>query len=342
MKPSLNTSLTGLFGAAGVAVLAILCWRFGFADLAATFSRVTPAYLLGYLAFGCAALMGYSLRWCLVARTLGGSPPFARLAAARLAGDAVGGLLPTGRISGDPVRIALVYGDGLGGAQATAGVAIDRLIEMMGNTMCAVTYVALFSFAHASGGSPRVAVSLLVTLCILLLALAVPLGMLRRGMRPLQPLYRLAVRSDPATLPAWAGALQRTESYLMEFFRDHAWASVSALLGSLIIEVLVVIEYHCLFVAFGIALDLPTLLMTLVASGMARVVPAPAGVGALEAGEVAVLAAASGRPEIGFVVGIVMRLHETLWAAAGFAVLVSQGFSLARLRLMAAEAKLTA
>jgi hypothetical protein len=47
---------------------------------------------------------------------------------------------------------------------------------------------------------------------------------------------------------------------------------------------------------------------------------------------VAVVAAASGRPDLGFVVGVILRLHETLLLAVGLMVLSYQGMSLTRWR----------
>ena len=55
----------------------------------------------------------------------------------------------------------------------------------------------------------------------------------------------------------------------------------------------------------------------------------------LEAAQVAVVGAAAGRPDIGFVVGVIVRLHETLLLALGLLVLSYQGMSLARLRAAA-------
>src|SRR5262249_46491786 len=155
-----------------------LCWRFGFTEIAAALSRVSPRTLLVYLSFGTAARLGYSLRWWYVARALGTPPAVSRFVAARLAGDATGFLLPTGRISGDPLRAGLVYADGVPGSQAGAGVAIDRIIEIVGNMLCAVTYVSVFSVSR-TGGTDRATLIVVATMCLMLAALAIPVEMLR-------------------------------------------------------------------------------------------------------------------------------------------------------------------
>jgi len=168
------------------------------------------------------------------------------------------------------------------------------------------------------------------TMALLLALLGVPLSMLRRGRRPLDPLYRLAVRRGTTRWRTWLVSLRHAEAQVMVFFRDHPGAFLEGVLGSLVIEALLIGEYHFLLVAFGLVVDLPMLLMTLLASGLVRTVPTPAGLGALEAGQVTVFAAATGQASVGFVVGIVLRLHETFWIALGFGALAFRRVSLAR------------
>ncbi|MBI4517698.1 MAG: flippase-like domain-containing protein [Deltaproteobacteria bacterium] len=321
----------------GVAVLVGLCWQFGLGELAAAFGRVSPAYLSAYMVLAAVVLVGYSLRWGAAARALGARLPLARLVAARLAGDAVGALVPSAKLAGEPVRIALMYAGGVGGTQAGAAVTIDRALELISNMLCVLAYVAVFSVAQVLGSSQRAALILVLTILALLGLLALPLAQLRRGRRPLAWCYSERARRMLPRSASWMPALRRTEEHMVGFFRDHPATFVSGLAGSLLIEVLVIGEYYCLLAGFGVVLDLPTLLMVLLGTGVARAAPSPAGLGALEAGQVGVLAFAGGRPELGFVVGVVIRLHESAWMAAGLLVLSAQGLTLSRLRLAAAQ-----
>jgi len=110
----------------GLGALGTLFAFFGVRDLAAALAAPIPGYLALYLLLGCLARFGFSLRWFLVARALGPVPPLSRFVAARLGGDAAGALVPAGSVGGDPLRILLLYGRGVPGATASAGVALDR------------------------------------------------------------------------------------------------------------------------------------------------------------------------------------------------------------------------
>ncbi len=312
--------------AVGLAVLAGLCWRFGLSELVIAIRHLSPVALAAYLVLGVAVRLGYSWRWDLVARAFGSHVALLRLLRARLAGDAIGALVPSAKLAGEPVRIAMMYADGIAGAEATAGVTVDRLLELIGNLVTVVAYVLVFAFARTLN-EPTPALPLLLALTVAsLAALAVPLWMLFRGRRPLAPFY--AWRGLPRRLASWAAGMRQTEDHLLRFFGAHRRTFLWGLMSSLAIELVIVGEYFCLLAAFGVVLPLPLLLLVLLGTGFARAVPTPAGVGALQAGSVAVLGLAAGQPETGFLIGLVLQLHEALWVAVGVLAMSANGKAL--------------
>jgi uncharacterized protein (TIRG00374 family) len=313
-------------------VLVALCWWFGLEPLAHALAQASPHWLLVYALLTALVVVGYAVRWRLVARTLGADIPLARLLAARLAGDAVGSLVPSGKLAGEPVRVVLTAGEQTSRPQAAAGVAIDRLLEVVGNTLAVIAYVAVFIAARGAAFAGHAPVLLAATMAVLLIALVALLIRLGRGARPLAPLYGERARAIAPRLGTWMDGLRRTEDHLVRFFREHPRAFARGALASIAVECCIVAQYHALLEAFGVRLDLPTLLLVLLGGGLARAVPAPAALGALEATQVAVVGAAAGRFDLGFVVGVIVRLHETLLLGAGLVVLSYQGLSLARLR----------
>jgi uncharacterized protein (TIRG00374 family) len=324
----------------GALILALLYWHLGIAAVVTALAQVRPEYLFGYLVVAAAVRLGYAGRWCLLARALGSTPPPWRFLSARLAGDAVGTLAPVGRIGGDPVRIVLLHGDGVGGARASAGVVMDRIMEVIGNSIAAFAYVMVFALAHTFGATRSVSGLMIVALSVPMAGLALLLVQLRYGHRPLTALC-MSIGLHRRR-PRWIDGLERTESELSRLCVERPALLVGGVAGSLLIEALIILEYLLLFETFGVHLELTTLLMVLVATGLIRAVPVPASMGTLEASQVAVLAVASGRPDLGLVVGTVLRLHETLWIGVGFVVLASQGLSLARLRLLSSTSRAAA
>ncbi len=311
--------------AAGLGVVGGLCWHFGVADLAAAVRQARPVYLLVYVACGLGALTCYVLRWRLVTAAVGRRPPFRRLVAARLAGDAVGALVPSAKLAGDPIRVVLVHRDGESGPRASAGVAVDRILESLTNSVCAVAYVGFFLTVHARGPSAHSVVILFGAMLVLLVLLVVPVLMLQRGQRPLSPLYQIPLPQGARWLRQLLAGMYETEGLLLGFFRDHPSVFLRGLVLSVLAEGVQILQFGVLFASFGIRLDVATLLMVLLATGLSRAVPLPAAVGVLESSELAVVMAASAAADIGFVVAMLVRVHETLWMMAGLMVLWSEG-----------------
>lgn len=316
---------------AGAATLAGLAWWFGMQGVVASLRAASPAGLLVYLGLSVVVLLLQASRWALVSAAVGGATPFGRLVAARLAGDGISSLLPLASVSGDPLRAVLARTGDTHLSAATAGVAIDRLLEVVGNLLAVVTYLGVFSFAAVGASSSRTALALGATAMVPLALMLLLFVQLARGNRPLAPLYGPRVRLWVPRHGHWLDGLRRVEEHLADFFRTHRLAFVIGLICSILIEVGVVLQYRALLGAFGVHLDLPALLMVPLGGGLARTVPTPAALGTLEAVQVMAVGASTGNADLGFVVGIIVRLHETLLILVGLATLAALGFSPSRL-----------
>jgi uncharacterized protein (TIRG00374 family) len=301
--------------------------------LARTLGQASPVRLALYGGLTTLVLTGYALRWRMASRAVGGHPLLGRLIGARLAGDALSSLVPSARLAGEPVRIALGRGTGDAAVVSASGVALDRLFEVIGNMLAVTTYVGiLIALRHAAPDAGDVPRALGAVMLALLVAMAAFVYRMRRGTRPLAPLYGARARRLAPRLSGWMDGLSEVEDHLTRFFRERPGTVAAGIAGSLLIELGCVLQYHTLLAAFGIVIDLPTLLMVMLGSGVARAMPAPGGLGVLEAAQVAVVGAATGRADLGFVVGLVVRMHETLLLAIGLSVIAYHGQSLVALR----------
>ena len=316
---------------AGAAMLAALAWWFGIGGVVAALRDASPAGLATYLALSLAVLLLQAARWRAMAAAVDAPIGLGRAMSARLAGDGVASLLPLARVAGDPLRAVLACQGDTRLSASTAGVAIDRLLELIGNVLAVITYVAIFSAASVGAASPRASLALGGAMLALLVALALLVVRLARGGRPLALLYGPRVRGWLGRRAGWLDGLRRVEDHLLDFFAAHRATFVAGIVFTVVIELVVVLQYDALFGAFGVHLELPVLLMVLLGGGVARAVPTPGALGTLEAAQVLTLGATTGRADLGFVVGVIMRLHETLLALAGLAALSALGFSPSRL-----------
>ena len=326
------------FVIAGVTGFIVLAWRYGFTQFGRAVTHAQPIDLAVYACVAVAVYLGYGLRWLLVSRTLGARSRLGELVSARIAGDGFGSMLPAARMAGDPVRVVLVTRQGTTGPLASAAVAVDRILELIGDMLCTIGYSAVFLLAPASDSIAQAVLVLVCVMVALLASLAIPLVMLRRGVRPVSAWYRPDVHAPHSRLATWMTLVRETEDHLIWFFQHHPRVFLGGLAATLLIEALIVVEYYFLLAAFSVPLEPTMLLVATLMTGLARSVPTTAAVGALEGAQVALFAATSGEPATGFLVALVMRLHETVWIAAGMTILLVRGISLAHLSRTTQEA----
>jgi undecaprenyl-diphosphatase len=277
----------------------------------------------------------YAVRWRLVIRGVGLTPPLAHLVAARLAGDALGSVVPSARLAGEPVRVAALHTRGAPMAPAAAGVALDRVVELTGQMVAVIAYAAVIALTVALGAAPLALAGVMLALLTWMALLLVYLK--RQGGRRLHA--AAAARRPGSPRARWLGGLAGVADHLRGFLRSHPAMFCAALGLALLTEVIIVAQYTALFRAFGLALDLPTVLVVLLSGGLSRAAPTPAGLGATEAAQVLAVGSLTGNPDLGFVVGLIVRLHDTLLLAAGLAALPLLGLSLTRRALSGALGK---
>lgn len=326
-----------LIAAAGC--FALFCFHYG-DELLGALARAEPRYFVLYLVVAVLVRSGHVIRWRAIARALRTRCPVGRLATARLAADALGSVSPAGRLSADPVRVVLTLGYGDRSSRLGAGVALDRVVETIGNTVAAMAYIAVF---WAVGTSERgVLGGLAIALTAGLVALTAGLLLLARGHDPLAPVYRIGEISRVRWLRVMMVNVRRAERHVGDLVRLRPWVAVVGIGGSVLIEAVTVLEYSLVFRAFGAFVDVPMVMLSMLIGGMARAAPTPGGLGVFEAGQVAAFGAALGQPELGFTVAVITRLHELLWVGIGCGVLLGSGVPTEALRYRAGSGKASA
>jgi len=93
----------------------------------------------------------------------------------------------------------------------------------------------------------------------------------------------------------------------------------------LAVNVLVLLEYHCLLAAFGLPAGPVAIVAAIFAAAAAHSLPVPAAVGTLEGAEMFIFGTLGHPPAVGLAVGLACRLRESAWTAPGLVWLVVRG-----------------
>jgi uncharacterized membrane protein YbhN (UPF0104 family) len=304
----------------GVAVLAGIVERYGWAEIRASFSTVRPRWLALYAAVVLVIYAGYALRWRALLRALDADVALRRLFGVRLAGLSVGSLTPGAKLGGEPLRAYLLARDGVPGGAAIATVIVDRGLELVANVVFAVGYCAAFALRDRVMAG-RVLVVIAASGVALALGVVAVTARLRAG-RSLVP-----ARFAPAIARIGGGhaVMLETDAAVRRLLFEHGRLVLVALGSALVLNALILGEYACLFAAFSRVPSLPDLAGVLLGVGLAHALPVPASLGALESTQVALFHLTQGGDALGLVAAGVARIRDIVWTVPGAVYLLLRG-----------------
>ncbi len=305
---------------AGVAA-AYALWRVA-AETSAVPPRVVLAAVPVYLVLWLATIVLHAVRWRMVLRRLGGEVPLARLTQLWLAARAVGVLVPSASLGGEPVRAQLLVAHGLPAARAAGVVALDRSLELAGNMIVGPMCIA-GALALGTGSGWAMTVTALSGLV---------------GLAVLAAIYVRGVQGRPALVPIcgpplllvparWRARLREhvalADRAMRELLAAHPRLVPAGLAVSLVIEALHLIELMALFAVFALAVPFPLLLLSSMGIGVAHAIPVSAALGTLEATQVGLFTVGGEPLATALAVAVALRLAETWWILVGLACLAT-------------------
>jgi uncharacterized protein (TIRG00374 family) len=264
-------------------------------------------------------------RWRLMLATLRRAPAFARLSWYRLAGQSVSMLVPSAKLSGEPVRAYLLIRDDVAAADATASVAIDRVLDMGAGTV----FTVLFAAVLLARGLPALEGTLegvVVVAAALLVGIAVTMRRLHAGQGVVTAMARRMGLDRWGVVERSMAALGDAEQSAQQLVARPAVMAAGFGIG-LLINVGVLVEYALLLGAFGLPSGPIAVVAAVFGTGAAHSMPVPAGVGVLEGSQMALFAALGYPADVGLAVALAVRFRELLWLTPGLAYLFARGIA---------------
>jgi uncharacterized protein (TIRG00374 family) len=259
-----------------------------------------------------------SLRWWLILRAQGYRRSFLALISYRLAGFGVTYFTPGPQFGGEPLQVYLLnQREGMKTSTAAASVAVDKLLELLANFTFLLVGITVILFGGTLNGATRKELILLPAL--LLLVPAAYLVALRLGRLPVSSILRIlrdrfliSLRID-----RFIRTLKETEYQVSEFCQENTLLFLVAATLSAGIWVLMVFEFSLMMRFLGVGLNLTQVLIALTAARIAFLLPLPAGLGTLEAGQVMAMGLLGVNPVLGVSLSLLIRARDVILGSIG-------------------------
>ena len=236
----------------------------------------------------------------------------------RLAGFGITYFTPGPQFGGEPAQVYLLkVKESIPVSPAATSVAVDKLLELLAN----------FSFL-------LVGVSVIVLSGVLKSANSLPLILFPILLLTFPVIYLLALRTDHLPVAYLLGKISKfksigtkhlgrinkiseIESQVAIFCQRNVIVLLVGAMLSVVIWVLMVFEFGLMMNYLGVHVNLVQILIALTAARIAFLLPLPAGLGTLEAGQVMAMGLIGINPVIGISLSLLIRTRDILFGSAG-------------------------
>jgi uncharacterized membrane protein YbhN (UPF0104 family) len=299
---------------------ALLVWALRdipLAEIRRQFSQLNLGQVLALAGLNILILLLLTGRWWLILMAQGQRLPYLALFRYRMAAFSVSYLTPGTQFGGEPLQVfALQKHHHLSGSTALTAVTLDKLFELLANFTFLATGIWLVLNGGLIAGLSERQAALVPGL------LALPLGYLLLLWAGVFPLTWLATRL-PNRLAARklvrraVPLVVSTERQITGLFRQRPAPVLAALVLSGLIWILLIVEYWLMLSFLGARLNLFQTITALTAARLAFLLPVPAGVGALEGGQILAMQALGFPAAVGIGASLLIRARDLAFGALG-------------------------
>lgn len=260
----------------------------------------------------------FSVRWWMIIRAQGWDISLLSVIGYRLAGFGITYFTPGPQFGGEPAQVYLLkVKEGIPVSPAATSVAVDKLLELLAN----------FSFLV-------VGVSVILLSGVLTSANSLPIILFPILLLTFPVIYLLALRNDHLPVAYLLGKISKfnsirtnhlgrinkiseIESQVAIFCQRNVIVLLVGAMLSVVIWVLMVFEFGLMMNYLGVHVNLVQILIALTAARIAFLLPLPAGLGTLEAGQVMAMGLIGINPVIGISLSLLIRTRDILFGSAG-------------------------
>lgn len=258
------------------------------------------------------------LRWAFILRRVGFAIPFSRLVLYRTAANAISIITPGPQFGGEPLQIHLLTRfHRVSPDMASASVTVDRVIELISNFLFLFAG-GIYLMIHAYYPNSAFLWQMMTATGIVLILLYRYQGAVAANRSPLGHFFKhVRKRFGWNVSETTLSLVETTEEKAGFILRQPGRAKQLYGASALIHWLSILVEFWLVYFLLGMRLDMMQLVALVAAARLAFLVPIPAALGALEAGQVLMLLELNMDPAVGLAACLVMRARDLLFVSFG-------------------------
>tara|TARA_Y100000310_G_scaffold345782_1_gene469820 strand:+ start:16346 stop:17278 length:933 start_codon:yes stop_codon:yes gene_type:complete len=299
----------------------------GFDKIIEPFKKFSLVYLVLFVLATTLLHIINSLRWAAVLKYQGVKVPFLLLLRYKLIGTAVNYLTPAARLGGEPVRGYLLKKKlSLKSKQAYSSILIEMSLGMSIDTLfISVILIAMLLFFTL----PNQIVGFALTLSLLAtLLLIIFYSTLIKRLGPFSFIFRFFssfIRTR--FLRKLAGKIVSIEDSMIEFLHFRRKGVIQAIFISMLSWPVTFLQYKFALLSIGFDASITIILLSIIATSFAAIIPIPAAFGVQEAGHFSVFSLVAAA-NVGIALSILIRFKDLISTLIGLILLSHEGLSI--------------
>jgi len=317
-----STSILGL-------IIFILVLNFmDFKILFDNFKEFSIFPFLAYLLVSILMMITGVYRWKVILKAHGFRIRFWRLFSYKIAGFSLCYITPGALVGGEALRAYLLKRNDVKFTEGISSVIIDKFFDLsIAALLTSVGIIIAISFFNIS--SYYKAVILLVTVAwVVMLSFFLYGSLTKKGF--FRHIFRFLHIYRIKSLGKLEEKVEETEKHISHFFRRHKRAFRRCVVISLILWLLMFVEYKIATAVFGYNASLVAVFLIICMVGFSYTFPVPGALGVLEATQASIHSLVGLKAAQGFLLSLLVRARDIFWTILGIIFIYYHGISLAK------------
>ncbi len=286
--------------------------------------REAPLYiLLSYIFLVFLILAVHTLKWKIILKTTNHNIPFRKLFIFQIMGYSINYITPTAHIGGEPLKAAMLKENNVPYSEGVSSIFIDKSLEIISNGFFVFIGIMITILSFTLQRQEKINLIILSSICIILLVWAF-IAFVKKG-NTLHSIYKFLRLDRIKSFKNIDEDIKKTDDNINMFFRNHKLTFFISLLLSFSMWIFMFLEYKLLFLILGFNANIIQLFVVISFVGFAYMIPIPAAVGVLEAGQLSAFSILNLSSSLGIAASIIIRAKDSVITLIGLSIITFKG-----------------